>query len=75
MTQEPLTEVTLTALDRCDADCPAAARVEVTINGSQLLFCGHHYAQYEIDLTVLTSEILDERHFDIKESQKVLDPA
>lgn len=29
--------------DRCDADCPAAAQVQlVNINAHTLQFCGHH---------------------------------
>lgn len=36
-------EWTLTAIDRCDADCSAQAYVKVTGVTGELLFCSHHY--------------------------------
>lgn len=36
-------EWTLTASDRCDADCSAQAYVKVTGVTGDLLFCSHHY--------------------------------
>lgn len=36
-------EWTLTASDRCDADCSAQAYVKVTGVTGELMFCSHHY--------------------------------
>jgi hypothetical protein len=36
-------EWTLTASDRCDAECSAQAYVKVTGVTGELLFCSHHY--------------------------------
>ena len=36
-------EWTLTALDRCDANCSAQAMVKAVGVHSELLFCSHHY--------------------------------
>jgi hypothetical protein len=36
-------EWTLTALDRCDANCSAQAMVRAVGVQSELLFCSHHY--------------------------------
>lgn len=36
-------EWTLTAIDRCDADCSAQAYVKVTGVTGELMFCSHHY--------------------------------
>jgi hypothetical protein len=71
MTEEKPTTATLTTLDRCDADCPAAARVVVEIQGSELMFCGHHYAKHETAFAILGAVVKDERHIDIKDSQKI----
>jgi hypothetical protein len=35
--------ITLTANDRCDADCSAQAYVRVLGVSGELLFCSHHY--------------------------------
>lgn len=69
MTKEKV--ATLTSIDICDANCPAMARVKVTINDTALLFCGHHYARNEIHLAILASDIVDERYLDEKESKKI----
>lgn len=50
----------LTATDRCDT-CGAAAYVGATVNGTELLYCAHHFAKYEPKLTRLASAIHDER--------------
>lgn len=56
---------TLTALDRCDADCPAAAQVRVMdIQDKELLFCGHHFDQHEASLISWAVVIQDERQID-----------
>lgn len=34
---------TLTAIDRCDADCSSQAYVKVVGINGELLFCAHHY--------------------------------
>ena len=39
----------LSALDRCDS-CGAQAYVRVVLNGSELLFCGHHAKRHEAKL-------------------------
>jgi len=65
-TIEDVNEVTLTALDRCDAKCPAAARVILTINDTEILLCGHHYAKSETTLASLGAQVNDQRHIDIK---------
>lgn len=49
----------LTAMDRCDA-CGAQAYVSVLIKATALLFCAHHYHQYEAKLSVNT-DVVDER--------------
>ena len=58
-----LKEQTLTKKDRCDADCDAQARVLVKGLAGELLFCGHHYANFEIKLNEFAYEIVDEREF------------
>lgn len=51
----------LSAHDRCDR-CGSQAYVSVILNGGQLLFCAHHYQQYEMALFPLAVAVLDERH-------------
>lgn len=41
---------TLTTHDRCDA-CGSTAYVSVEINGTLLMFCAHHYAQFAVKLS------------------------
>ncbi|MBM0256378.1 hypothetical protein [Micromonospora sp. 4G55] len=36
----------------CDARCPATAMVIVIKGRDTLAFCGHHYADHEVALTV-----------------------
>lgn len=53
----------LTASDRCDADCTAAALVKVTGMSGDLYFCGHHYHKYENseNMKNFAYQIVDER--------------
>ncbi|GAB2937268.1 hypothetical protein GCM10027047_37280 [Rhodococcus aerolatus] len=45
-----LTSPELTATDRCDR-CGASARVRALLpSGGELLFCGHHAAEFEAKL-------------------------
>lgn len=53
---------TLTLNDRCDR-CRAAAYVKATVNGVNLLFCGHHFHKHEDAVRQVASEVMDERHF------------
>lgn len=52
----------LTALDRCDR-CMAQAVVQADSLSwmTTLLFCGHHYAEHEGELTRLGVLIVDDR--------------
>lgn len=56
-TIDPITEIqaglvadytfsTLTLNDRCDADASEAAVAQVRVNGTTLLFCGHHWREH-----------------------------
>lgn len=55
----------LTALDRCDADCPAAAKIQVfNIDDKELHFCGHHFDKFEATLISWAVVINDERRFE-----------
>ena len=52
----------LKSWDRCDQGCGAQASVIVeTDSGSQLIFCGHHYNQFEPNLYAVAHRIFDER--------------
>jgi hypothetical protein len=60
-------EWTLTALDRCDANCSAQAMVRAVGVHSELLFCSHHYNNivnnavgYD-NLSKFAYQIIDER--------------
>ncbi len=57
-----LQTTTLTALDRCDQGCGAAAKVLVKGLEGELLFCGHHYHKHESALSSWAFETVDERH-------------
>lgn len=51
----------LTLNDRCDADSAEAAVAQVQLpDGSELLFCGHHWRQHETKLTVYPHHVPDE---------------
>lgn len=47
--------------DRCDA-CGAQAYVSALINGSELLFCSHHFIEAEKKLVEIGATIVDERY-------------
>lgn len=60
-------EWTLTAVDRCDANCSAQAYVRVVGVSGELLFCSHHYNAitnnaigYD-NLSKFAYQIIDER--------------
>lgn len=65
--------VPLTLLDRCDGPglaknydgrlpfCGAQAFVRVKLSASDLLFCGHHYSQYEYIFITAGYDIDDQR--------------
>lgn len=63
----------LTVMDRCDG-CSAQAfvRVRKVVDGQErvLLFCGHHFKRYELQLTADGWEVDDFRHL-INESPSV----
>jgi hypothetical protein len=51
----------LTALDRCDR-CGAQAYVRVVLAaGGDLLFCGHHFQQYQAKLEKVALSVNDQR--------------
>lgn len=58
---------TLTAIDRCDADCSAQAFVKAVGVAGELLFCSHHYnkivdnAVGYANLEKFAFQIIDER--------------
>lgn len=60
-------EWTLTAVDRCDADCSAQAYVRVVGMSGELLFCSHHYNKITNNavgydkLSKFAYQIVDER--------------
>lgn len=43
---------TLTAADRCDAECPAAALYRVAKGTALLDFCGHHWGRNSKSMTL-----------------------
>ncbi len=54
----------LTHADRCDR-CGAQAFVRATlpsVDGLDLLFCGHHYRDHELKLIAAGAVVRDERH-------------
>jgi len=50
----------LTDHDRCDR-CGSQAYVQVSLPTGQLLFCAHHYQEYETHLRPIATVLLDER--------------
>lgn len=46
-------------MDRCDR-CPAAAAVRVRLNGSDLLFCGHHFQANEAALSAAGAVVTED---------------
>lgn len=61
MSEQVILETTpLNAVDRCDR-CGAQAYVRATLlNGSELLFCGHHGKEYAEKLKTVSRSIQDE---------------
>ena len=61
VTEPDLARDPLTLSDRCDS-CAAQAFVAATMsNGSELLFCGHHYRKNEAALAAQGASVHDER--------------
>ena len=50
----------LSAHERCDR-CGSQAYVQVSLLTGQLLFCAHHYQEYEAHLRPIATAVLDER--------------
>ena len=50
----------LTDYDRCDR-CGSQAYVQVSLPRGQLLFCAHHYQEYEARLRPIATAVVDER--------------
>jgi len=46
--------------DRCDR-CGSQAYVQVSLSAGQLLFCAHHYQEYEARLRPIATAVLDDR--------------
>lgn len=53
----------LTIADRCDAACPAIARVAVRIaaTGKRILLCKHHFERHEHKIRPICDAVLDQR--------------
>lgn len=50
----------LTLNDRCDRDSAEAAVAQVQLpDGSELLFCGHHWREYEAKLSIYPHNVPD----------------
>lgn len=47
--------------DRCDS-CGAQAYVAAVVDGTELLYCGHHANRFESGLRKVASSFYDERH-------------
>lgn len=60
MNTETTTRI-LTARDRCDQGCGAAAKVLVKGLEGELLFCSHHYNKHAEALGSWAYETIDER--------------
>ena len=58
-TLEDVEQTVLTAVHRCDASCPAQAKVRLKIAGSNLELCAHHYNKSEPKLSSFVE--IDER--------------
>ena len=57
---EPFLPHHLTDHDRCDR-CGSQAYVQVSLPVGQLLFCAHHYQEYEARLRPIATAVVDER--------------
>jgi hypothetical protein len=53
----------LTKADRCDG-CGAEAKVRATVNGTILLFCGHHADKHLPKLRPIATDIVDDRELE-----------
>lgn len=63
MDDEGIEPRTFNTADRCD-QCGAQAHASATVNGTELLFCGHHFeTNFEKLLTSSHGIIVDARHF------------
>lgn len=60
MTASATSERILRIADRCDT-CNAQAFVLAKFGSGELMFCGHHFAKYEINIRTQAYEIVDER--------------
>lgn len=60
--EDTLKEKQLKINDRCDS-CNAQAFVLVKLISGELMFCGHHFAKYEANLTKSAYEVVDERAY------------
>jgi hypothetical protein len=58
----------LSLQDRCDS-CKAQAFVLVKLVSGELIFCGHHFNKYELNLRESAYEIVDEREYINKKSE------
>lgn len=61
MTDERWTLPALTAADRCDFTCGAAAAVRVIFSTGDLYACGHHYEADQLSLEATSVYVQDER--------------
>ena len=59
---ETKTERVLKVADRCDY-CGAQAFVLAKFGAGDLMFCGHHFADFEINIREQSFEVIDERSF------------
>jgi len=48
----------LDATDRCDS-CRAQAYVEITVYGTPMLWCGHHWNAYKAKLIPVATQLRD----------------
>lgn len=46
--------------DRCDR-CRAEAFARVTVSGTDLFFCGHHFTEHEPALVIVAEQVVDRR--------------
>lgn len=62
-------ENTLTMNDRCD-NCGAQAYVQAFFGQSSLLFCAHHYNEYEEKISKIATTIFDKRSDLLEQSRR-----
>ena len=70
MTEEIVVEKerVLNLQDRCDK-CNAQAFVLIKLMHGELMFCGHHFNEYELNIRDSAYEIIDEREYINKKSE------